>query len=711
VRIWLADLSKAFRNARLAIAISLLIAAGNTTWAQEAEQKPAAKPADKAQTEKAPEFPAQIELLETRVRFETNGDSRKEVHARVKINNELGVRQFARLNFDFNRSFEQIEIPLVRITHASGGTADILPGAVTDNPNPAVVNAPAYQDVRVKSVRILGLAPGDELEYRVVTTVSHHPLAPDFWLDHSFDRTGVVAQEIFDLDLPGSLYFESKFPPGCNLEWMVGGNNSSVTVKVCGSIPFSNSPERESRSKDSRSLLHWDVNPVSANFPSVATPDVMVSTFDGGTSLVERLAAALSVKPEDQRELQLHLQAIAPRPGTSKVTLRDAYDFVSQKLATVDLSVGATGFRPRGAKDVLDSGYATPEEKCMLLAAFARTLGQASLSAHANSKPTMGVQIVFLTSDWVREEPVRPSMLEHPLVVISDGKKQFALDPSLEVAPFAFIPPRFRGKHALTLSLADAGDYLAPHWIVLPLALPFAASQHVSVEAALTADGTLDAKVRYLMRGDSELLLRQAFHQSAKERWKDVAQLLALSDGFRGRITNVTASDPYATHDPFTVEYEIATPKFVDWTKKPVRIPALLPQLGLPDPPAKPAAGQAAAAINLGTPLDVHTTLTLHLPTGTTVRTPTGTSVERDYATFASKYNANASAVTASRHLNFILREVPAGRAADYNAFQRAVQNDEAQEIILERGDAASPKTKSAEPSPSAPPKPATAKP
>src|SRR6202035_5293212 len=108
-------------------------------------------------SEKAPELPAQIELLETRVRFETNSDSRKEVHTRVHINNELGARQFARLAFDYNRAFQQIEFPLVRISHASGATPDIPPSAISDQPTPAVVNAPAYQDVRVKSVRVLGL--------------------------------------------------------------------------------------------------------------------------------------------------------------------------------------------------------------------------------------------------------------------------------------------------------------------------------------------------------------------------------------------------------------------------------------------------------------------------------------------------------------------------------------------------------------------------
>jgi Domain of Unknown Function with PDB structure (DUF3857) len=680
-----------FFSLRLVCGLILLFAFA--AWPTRCQQaSPTAKQAAKTPeaSEKQPELPAQIELLETHVRFEANGDSRKEVHTRVHINNELGARQFARLTFNYNRSFQQIEFPLVRITHEGGGTVDILPSAISDNPNPAVVNAPAYQDVRVKSVRILGLAPGDLLEYRVVTSTSHHPLAPDFWLDHTFDRSGVVAHELFDLDLPGPLYFESKFPPGCNLEWMVGRSDPPVRVRVCGSIPFSNSPEWQSRSKDARSLLHWDVNRTSAPVTGVGTPDVMVSTFDGGSSLVDRLAAALSVKPEDQRELQLHLQAIAPRPGTSKVTLQDAYEFVSQKLATLDLPVGATGFRLRGAKDVLDSGYATPEEKCMLLAAFARDLEQASRSAHANRKPTLDVQIVFPASRWVSEEPIRPSMLERPLVLISDRKKQFALDPSLEVAPFAFIPSRLRGKRALSLTLANYGDYGGPRMIELPLALPFRAFQRVNTTASIDADGALSAKVSYALRGDNEFLLRETFHQSPKEKWAEVAQLLALSDGFRGKVTRVSASDSYATHDPFTVEYEITQPKFVDWAKKPVRIPALLPQLGLPDPPSKPATGAATSPIDLGTPLDVETHLTLHLPPGTLARTPTGTSVGRDYATFASQYAANGATVTATRHLNFLLRKVRGDRAADYNAFVRAVQGDEAQEFTLERGEVAS---------------------
>src|SRR5438874_510508 len=222
----------------------LLIAfAMRAALAQQPVQKPVEKTSEKKAEKAAPSEkeanPAQIELLETRYRFEANGDSRKEVHTRVHINSELGVRQFARINFDYNRSFQSIEIPLVHITHPSGGTADILPSAITDSPNPAVVNAPAYQDVRVKSVRILGLAPGDILEYRIITTTTHHPLAPDFWLDHSFDRSGIVTQEIFELDLPAS---------------------REVKIRINPATPAKSS-QKPTPDGAQRTIYNWDLNP------------------------------------------------------------------------------------------------------------------------------------------------------------------------------------------------------------------------------------------------------------------------------------------------------------------------------------------------------------------------------------------------------------------------------------------------------------------
>jgi len=643
---------------------SLLFSVGSPDLsAQEALPRPAAEPppvqhADKAGKSEKATNPAQIELLETQVRFETSGDSRKEVHALVKINSELGVRQFAQLNFDFNRSFEAIEIPLVHITHANGGTADILPSAVTDRPNPGVINAPAYQDVRVKSVRILGLQPGDTLEYRVIRTVSHHPLAPDFWLEHTFDRTGVVAHEVFELDLPSLPSLQIQINPG---------------------TPPDPSHAREHQ-RGERVVYRWNRKQIpeseSGKEEGSSAPDISLTTFGSWNQLANRLAALLTPSEQASRQLYNRAVSVTSKEANADQKMSDFYDFVSTKIRTVDLPIGAMGFRARKPADILTNAYASAEDKFVLFAALANNffgparMGFASSSGAGNAKDLPS-----------------PAKFDHLLTMSGKPSESAWMDLNIEVAPFLMVPSEFRNKPVFVV-----GPALENHWETLKASFPFPASQNVLVNAGLSEEGLLTAKVHYSMRGDNELLLRLAFHHSPKEKWRELAQLLSLADGFRGQVTGVNASDPYATKQPFTVEYELNQPKFVDWSKKTVRIPALLPQLGLPDPPAK----SGAAPIELGTPLEVETRMTLELPPGATARAPAGTSVERDYATYSSEYSARGSTVTAARRIRFISRELPGDRGADYNAFLHAVQSDEAQDFTLEL--TASPSSKPAAP-------------
>ena len=674
---------RAFRLYAL-IACLLLAFVAAPLFGQEAQQKPAEKPASqsnekKDKSEKA-ENPAQIELLETKVRFEANGDSRKEVHALVKINSELGVRQFAQLNFDFNRSFESVEIPMVHITHASGGTADILPSAVTDHPNAAVVNAPSYQEVRVKSVRILGLQPGDMLEYRVIRTVSRHPLAPDFWFEHSFDRTGIVSGETFELDFPST-------------------RETQVHINPKTPVTSTNGTGEDRQIYRWRRVLTEKTAAVKESPPS--EPDIVLTSFKSWEQLAERLRGLLepsSNRAADVADKASELAKVAASNATNVPGLRAEafYAFVSQKIKMIDLPLGSTGFRTRNPSEILNSGYATAEDKYVLFAALTNTFGlaQAGLISSANGDTQASLP--------------RPSVFDHLLTIIRLPSTNFWLDLNVEVAPFRVIPPRFRGRMAYVV-----GPSASEMWRRIEDGLPFQAKQTVLLDSSVSNEGKLTAKVKYTMRGDNELLLRVAFHQSPKERWKELAQLLSVTDGFRGQVTGVNASDPCATKEPFTVEYELDQPKFVDWSKKPVRIPALLPQLGLPDSPAK--SGSATAPIDLGTPLEVETKMTLHLPPRTSASAPAGTSVERDYATYSSQYSVNGFTLTATRRIKFVLREVPVARAADYNAFLRAVRNDEAQDFTLESpADLApktnAPKTNLAAPNDTAPAKTAPAK-
>jgi hypothetical protein len=677
------------RKLRLRLFASLLLFVTWPLFAQEPEQKPAdtpqEKPATGNQTEKpmeGPQLPFQIQLLETHIRFEANGDSRKEVHTIVKIINILGARQFSRVAFDYNRAFQQIDIPLIRISHANGGTSELLPSAVTDAPNPAVEKFPAYQDVRVKSVRILGLQEGDTLEYRVITTTAHHPLAPDFWLEHTFDRSGQVLEEHYELDLPISLHIKPAINPDTPA--------TSVDAEVAGS---------PSRMKYSWARQYAPGTSPPSDSETALNPDITLSTFRHWLVVSAKLAVALTpgfVPPDPQkshRDQYTELQKfplitekvlakaveLTKSANTQSETTRAIYDFVSGKITAVDLPLGASGFAVRPAEEILTSGYATQEDKFVLFESLAKA---ASLSV---------VPVLTGFCDYEAKATPRPSVFTHLDMVGGGPDIKFGMDPSLEVAPLGMVTP-VKEKCVLSLNRANflrlgtKGELIDSSlgvWTPAPTGSKLHASQKVTVNASIGLDGKLAAKVKYTLRGENELTLRVAFHQTPKDKWNDVANLLALSDGFRGQVTSVTVSDPKSTTDPFTVEYEITQPKFVDWTKKPVRIPALLPQIGVPDPPSRSPSGPDAPKIELGTPLDVDTHVTLHLPAGTTVEAPAGTSVTRDYATFSSTYSAKLNTLSATRHVNFLARELPADRAADYNAFFRTIQNDQTQRFTL----------------------------
>jgi hypothetical protein len=624
--------------------------------ATKPEKPPTNQDSAKTPTDSGAQIPAQIELLETRFRFAVDGSSRKEVHARVRINTELGTRQFARLNFDYNRALETVEIPLARITHAGGGTVDILPSAVSDQPHPAVVDASAYQEVRRKTVRILGLQPTDELEYRVITATTNALLAPDFYLFHTFAKDAIVAEEKFELDLPAARAMQIRVNPSTP-----GTTDNETAGRVIRRWEY-----KWASTDGKASYTNQDVS---------AEPDVTLTTFTSWKQLSARLAENFMPKEDLAGEVIAKSAVLTKTAKTPEEKIEAIYDFVSQKVTTLELPLGSTGFHARAPAEILTAGYATAEDKMVLFAALLRAAKMPAIAALTGAPETAETLLP------------RPSMFTRALVWTGKDGPGFWLDPSVGVAPFRMIASNLRGKAALLL-LPDENDNAAlSRWLTVPVELPFAALQKVNVNAVLAADGKLTAKVHYVLRGDNELLLRIAFHQTAKEKWKDLAQLLSISDGFRGKVTSVNASDPAETRQPFTVDYEIAMPKFVDWSKKPVRIPALLPQVGLPDAPAKMEPGAATTTIELGTPLDVETHATLELPSGTIAHPPAGTSVERDYAVFSSNYGARDLTATASRHIRFLLREVPAERASDYKAFIHAVQNDEAQDFTLERPD------------------------
>ncbi len=433
--------------------------------------------------------------------------------------------------------------------------------------------------------------------------------------------------------------------------------------------------------ESTRTVYKWDWKPRNPDSDENPDSDIAVTTFRSWRALLERLGQQLGQKAKLDDDIERKVVVdLTAKLNTYEQKVRAVYNFVAQKISTVDLPLGSTGFQTRPTNEILTSGYATAEDKFVL---FNKMVSVVSLGARpaftaTATKISDRLPRPTLLSDLLTVAPILPG--PYPGRACGDCEQNTWLDLNAEVAPFGVIPAKLRGREAL---IEGFGLWQPPDGIaVVPRDLPFRSRQNVLIRGQLATGGTLTAGVKYTLRGDNELLLRVAFHRSPAEKQKELAQYLALSDGFRGKVTSVKTSDPYDTEKPFEVEYELTQEKFVDWSKEPVRIPALLPLPGLPEAPKNQGADKK---IELGPPLEVDLRGSLRLPLGMTAQAPPGTSVKRDYASFTAEYSAKQNVIHFSRHLNFISREISGARLVDFGAFLHAVQNDQAQLFVLEK--------------------------
>ena len=104
---------------------------------------------------------------------------------------------------------------------------------------------------------------------------------------------------------------------------------------------------------------------------------------------------------------------------SSDEKLQILYDFVSQKIRTVDLPLGALGFAVRPLNNIELSGYATQEEKAFLLTALC---GQAEIAAGP---------VLVGAPDAASKSFPSPSLFSRVLVGVGKPVPLQWLDPSL----------------------------------------------------------------------------------------------------------------------------------------------------------------------------------------------------------------------------------------------------------------------------------------
>src|SRR5208283_4344633 len=114
---------------------------------------------------------------------------------------------------------------------------------------------------------------------------------------------------------------------------------------------------------------------------------------------------------------------------------------------------------------------------------------------------------------------------------------------------------------------------------------PFPSPQSVEIDSTVSELGKLSGTIHYSLRGDTEFVLRTAFHRAPEAQWNQLAETILTLDGLHADVAHVTTSNPSDTREPFKLDIEFSQLNFLDWSAKKTRVVLPLLTIGMPDPP------------------------------------------------------------------------------------------------------------------------------
>ena len=613
-----------------------------------------AKPADHSQESYV------VEKLKTSFRFENDGTGKREIYARIKVQSEAGVEQWGQLVWGYNSANEKIEVPYVRVLKADGSTVAASPDAIQDLSIPLEKEAPVYTDYRQKHVTVPGLRPGEELEYDFVT-VTHTPLSPgQFWMEYDFAESGTVLDEQLELDVPKDRTIKLKTKPG-NDPKISEANGRRIYTWTSSHIEKDDSDKAADKDKDKKKEK-------AKKEPDA--PAVQMTTF----SSWEQMGRWYAGLEKDRRQPNAEIRAKAAALTAGKVTdldkIQALYDYVAPNFRYISLSFGVGRYQPHAAEDVLHNEYGDCKDKHTLLASLLEASGY-----HASS-------VLINSGRKIDPDVPSPSQFDHVFTMVPLGKDEIFMDSTTEVAPFRLLAPILRDKQALIIPQDGA-----PHLEKTPADPPMRNRQFSEVDGKVSGVGKLEAHVRYELRGDSELYMRMLFRHVPRNKWNDWVKSISAYSGLGGEVSDLTVSDPAATHEPFKLEYKIDAPNFYDWSKKKADVMLPLSQMSM----AEANDDDDTDPVKIGSPIEYVYRLRLEFPAKYIERAPLPFSMKRDYANYTASYKVEGTVFTAERTLTTSMDELPSARNSDYSAFRRAIMLDAGQHLSIDSSAAPAP--------------------
>src|SRR5262252_1274541 len=153
-----------------------------------------------------------FDLISNHVRYENDGTGQRVTQAVIRIQSEAAVQAYGQLVFGYSSGFESIDVDYVRVRKPDGEVVPTPNSSLQDFAPEVLRSAPMYSDYRERHVTVVGLRPGDVLEYRTTTLITTPLATGEFWYEYRFPKHIAVTQARLEIDVPRTRDLKLKSP-------------------------------------------------------------------------------------------------------------------------------------------------------------------------------------------------------------------------------------------------------------------------------------------------------------------------------------------------------------------------------------------------------------------------------------------------------------------------------------------------------------------
>ncbi|BAH39836.1 MAG TPA: DUF3857 domain-containing protein [Gemmatimonas aurantiaca] len=407
-------------------------------------------------------------------RVEHDGTWRNEVRQVMQVLDANGVGALAERALTFARSHQRLTVRWVRVLRPNGEVISDRAAQEQDADVPAAMNAPIYQDQRVRRLSLAGVAPNTIVDI-AFTLEEQTPQRPGDFL-HRWALNGLfpVRRSLFTLDVP------------------TGYMPTIVERNLVA--------RRQEEDRDGRRRYRWmanDQTPLRAEPFAADSNGVAQSITVSGAGTWSAVAAWYNtlardrylVSPAVGRVVDSVVAAASPRSRAD--SLRAWHRWVTQDIRYVSVALGIGGYQPRTADEVLRTGFGDCKDKASLFIAVLRRAG-------IEAEPV----VLALTG---KPDPAVPSIFQfnHVIAAVRDGASWQYTDLTADIFPYSEIPESYQGAFAIRVTAAGGAER-----VTLPTTLVAFNHARQQVVARIDASGAMVGTVREAAQGASAPPLR-----------------------------------------------------------------------------------------------------------------------------------------------------------------------------------------------------------